>query len=164
MNSVPRFVLTLASGVWLVSALVTAAPSVRTTSQQAPDSAPPDPAVGLIAQMCNRCHDSERILAMRRTKMEWEDIINKMIEKGAAGSGRDFETVFDYLLLNHGRVFINDADPIEIMKTLGLSRKDADVVVAYRTAKGPFADVEALRKVPDIDLKILDAHIEAVAF
>ena len=57
-----------------------------------------DPAAGLFAQMCSKCHDAARITAMRRTSTEWEDVINKMIEKGATGTEKDFETVYDYLL------------------------------------------------------------------
>ena len=162
----PRcFVATVAACVALASMLVTASPAPRPQAQQASQgSADPHPAVALMEQMCNRCHDSARILATRRTSLEWEDIINKMIEKGAAGTGQEFETVFAYLLAHHGKIFINDANADEIVKVLELSRKDAEAIVAYRTTNGPFADAEAVRKVPDIDLKTLDAHIAAVAF
>ncbi len=173
MKNVPRLVLTAAAGVLLGSILVAADATGRTPQQATPPAAQPtpapepaaeDPAVPLMVQMCNRCHDAARILATRRTRTEWEDIINKMIERGATGSGREFETVFSYLLLNYGKIFVNDAVADEFMKVLGMSRKDADAIVAYRTANGAFADVEALRKVPGIDLKTLDAHLQAVAF
>ena len=65
--------------------------------------------------------------------MEWEDTINKMIERGATGSGKEFETVFEYLLANYGKIYINDAGADDIVKIVGLSRKDADAIVAYRT-------------------------------
>ena len=102
----PRcFVATVAACVALASMLVTASPAPRPQAQQASQgSADPHPAVALMEQMCNRCHDSARILATRRTSLEWEDIINKMIEKGAAGTGQEFETVFAYLLAHHGKI------------------------------------------------------------
>jgi competence ComEA-like helix-hairpin-helix protein len=47
---------------------------------------------------------------------------------------------------------------------LGVSAEQADAVVAYRTANGPFADIEAVKKVPGIDARKLDELAEAVAF
>jgi competence protein ComEA len=47
---------------------------------------------------------------------------------------------------------------------LGLSQKEAEAIVAYRATNGPFADLDAVKKVPDIDLKKLDEHKNAVAF
>ena len=56
------------------------------------------------------------------------------------------------------------ATPDEIATILGLSEKDAQAIVAYRKANGPFADFDAVKKVPDIDLKKLDEHKDAIAF
>ena len=87
-----------------------------------------------------------------------------MIEKGAAGSEEDFKRVFGFLRRHHGKVYINTATPDEITTTLGLSTKDADAIVAYRKANGSFKDLESVKKVPDVDLKTLEAHKDAVAF
>ncbi len=123
-----------------------------------------DPDVPLFTQTCGRCHDAARIVATRRTKAEWQDIVTKMIEKGAEGSGADFETVFGFLLRNYGEVFINTATPDEITVVVGLSKKDTDAILAFRSAHGAFADFEALKKVPDIDVKKLETRKDAVAF
>ena len=88
----------------------------------------------------------------------------EMIEKGATGSAKDFETVFSYLLRHYGKVFVNNAAPDEIMMVLGLSQKDADAIVSYRKSNGSFADFDAIKKVPDIDVKTLEQHKDAVAF
>ena len=87
-----------------------------------------------------------------------------MIEEGALGTEKDFQTVFEYLLLYYGRVYVNDARADDLAMTLGLSKKDAEAIVAFRTKNGPFADFDALRKVPEIDLKTLDQHKDAAAF
>jgi competence protein ComEA len=87
-----------------------------------------------------------------------------MIEKGATGSERDFEKVYEYLLRHYGVVSINLATTEDITTIVGLSKKDADAIVAYRKEKGPFADLEAVKKVPEIDVKKLDDHKEAVTF
>ena len=114
--------------------------------------------------MCGECHDGERIVSKRRTKADWQDVLRKMIEEGALGTEKDFQTVFEYLLLYYGRVYVNDARADDLAMTLGLSKKDAEAIVAFRTKNGPFADFDALRKVPEIDLKTLDQHKDAAAF
>jgi competence ComEA-like helix-hairpin-helix protein len=87
-----------------------------------------------------------------------------MIEKGASGTEKEFETVFEYLLRNYGRVYVNGAPADEIAAILGLSTKDAEAIVAFRKANGPFPDFDALKKVPAIDVKKLEEHKDAVAF
>jgi len=157
------FLAALAGCALVASTLIAAAPPGQGAAQ-APPAAADDPAAGVFAETCGKCHDAARIVAMRRTSAEWEEIIKKMIEKGAPGTEKDFETVFDYLLRHHGKVNINVAPPSEIVTILGLSEKDAKGIVSYRESKGPFADFEALKKVPEIDLKKLDERKDAVAF
>ena len=157
-----RRVFGIATGTMAVVTLIAAAPARQAASQQAPVA--DDPASGVFAETCAKCHDAARITAMRRTSAEWEDIIKKMIEKGAPGTEKDFETVYDYLLRNFGKVNINAAAPKEIVTILGLSEKDAQGIVAYRKTNGPFADFDAIKKVQEIDLKKLEEHKDAVAF
>ena len=157
--------ITALSAALLVFTVVAGA-SVGHTGVQQPSNGNPtdDPAHELFIQTCNRCHDAARITALRRTKTEWEEVINKMIERGATGSEEDFVTVFGYLRRHYGKVFINSATSDEITTTLRLSSKDADAVIAFRKANGNFQDFDAVKKVPDIDVKTLEEHKDAVAF
>jgi competence ComEA-like helix-hairpin-helix protein len=158
---------TLFFGILSVTLTVTvglrATPAGQATGPQPPAKIE-DPSTGLFVRMCNECHDAARIVSPRRTRADWEDILNKMIEKGASGSDADFENVFGYLQRNYGTVAVNRAPADEIAVVLSLSTKDAEAIVSFRKANGPFADFEALKKVPNIDLKKLDEHKEAVAF
>jgi competence protein ComEA len=156
--------LTVAAFGWFLSALPAASTVHQSTAQQPAASADTDPAHELFIQTCNRCHDAARITALRRTKTEWEEVIHKMIERGATGSEEDFVTVFGYLRRHFGKVYINSATSDEITTTLRLSSKDADAVIAFRKANGNFQDFDAVRKVPDIDVKTLEEHKDAVAF
>ena len=160
----PSHLVVTAAAILLASTLTTASPSGQSTAQQPAASADTDPAHDLFIQTCNRCHDAARITALRRTKTEWEEVINKMIERGATGSEEDFVTVFGYLRRQYGKVFINSATTDEITTTLRLSSKDADAVIAFRKANGNFQDFDAVKKVPDIDVKTLEEHKDAVAF
>ena len=160
----PSLSIGIAACALIASTLISAAPFSQSAAQQPPASAADDPAAELFSQMCSRCHDGARITAVRRTKSEWEEVLTKMIGMGATGSEEDFESVFGYLRRHYGKVYINTAPPDEITTSLGLATKDADAIVAYRKANGAFPDFDALKKVPDIDVKTLEAHRDAVAF
>jgi competence ComEA-like helix-hairpin-helix protein len=164
MNHTLSSVLVMATCVLVASTLLAAAPLDQTAAQQPSTATTEDPAAGLFTEMCSNCHDAARITAMRRTTAEWEDVLKKMIEKGAPGTEKDFETVYDYLLRNFGKVNINVAAASEIVTILGLSEKDAQSIVAYRKSNGPFLDFDAVKKVPGVDLKKLDEHKDAIAF
>src|SRR4029450_5681831 len=148
----------------LVFTISTAASFGPSGQQQSNGNPADDPAHELFIQTCNRCHDAARITALRRTKTEWEEVINKMIERGATGSEDDFMTVFGYLRRHYGKVYINTAPAEEITTTLGLTNKDADAIVTFRKANGNFVDLDAVKKVPNIDVKIIEDHKDAVAF
>ena len=155
---------TLGAALLTFTALTAASPGQAGSQQPTSGNPAEDPANDLFIQTCNRCHDAARITAIRRTKTEWEEVINKMIERGATGSEDDFMTVFGYLRRHYGKVYINTAAPEELTTSLGLTNKDAEAIVAFRKANGNFADLDSVKKVPNIDVKILDDHKDAVAF
>ncbi len=166
MQRAPAFSLGIAAFALVASTLIAAAPFNQTAAQQPSGGAPAtdDPDAAVFVQMCVKCHDAARITALRRSKVEWEEIINKMIERGATGTEKEFETVFGYLVRNFGKVNVNRAAADDIAMILSLSEKDAQAIVAYRNTNGSFADYDALKKVPDIDLKKLEEHKDAVTF
>lgn len=160
--------LVFAASVLLVSTLFVATgrthPAERPSSLPVVQTAADEAGATLLVSLCNKCHDSARIVEKRRTKADWQDTIVKMMEKGAAGESQEFETLFAYLCRRHGEVYINAATSDEIVSILSLSSKDADAIVAYRTAKGAFQNFDAITKVPGIDVKALEAHKDAVVF
>ena len=165
MKTFSSLLMTTLGGALLSFTALTAASPGRAGSQQPSSGSPAeDPANDLFIQTCNRCHDAARITALRRTKTEWEEVINKMIERGATGSEEDFVTVFGFLRRHYGKVYINTAPVEELTTTLGVTAKDADAIIAFRKANGNFADLDSVKKVPGLDLKILDNHKDAVAF
>src|SRR5690348_15411926 len=71
----------LAASALITATLVAAAPQQSGSSQSS--SRPEDPGAGVFNRLCSDCHDAERIVSRRRTSTDWEDVIQKMIEKGA---------------------------------------------------------------------------------
>ena len=140
--------------------LVAVVGAVVASSAQEPEDAP----AAAFRRVCSNCHDSERILATRRTRTQWEEIIEKMIDRGAEGTSEDFTTAEEYLLRVSGRVNVNRAQAKDIVAVLSVTQKDADAIIEYRKTNGEFKDFDALCKVPGIDLEKIKQGRDAVAF
>jgi competence ComEA-like helix-hairpin-helix protein len=132
-----------------------------TGSQQASG---PQSGEEVFLSRCSTCHAPERALVAPRTRKGWQNVLAEMVNNnGAQLETGEPETILAFLTERHGLVNVNDASSEEIV-AVGLSKKDADTIVSYRTEHGPFADFAALRKVPGLDLERLDAVRERVAF
>jgi len=155
----PSRTLRSLAAVFLVT-LVAAIGAVVASSAQEPEDAP----AAAFRRVCSSCHDSDRILATRRTRTQWEEIIEKMIDRGAEGTSEDFTTAEEYLLRVSGRVNVNRAQAKDIVSVLSVTQKDADAIMEYRKTNGEFKDFEALCKVPGIDLEKLKQGRDGIAF
>jgi competence ComEA-like helix-hairpin-helix protein len=149
---------TAAAALLILIAITAVASAAR--SQDHDDQA----TAGAFQRVCSSCHDSQRILATRRTRTQWEEIIGKMIERGALGTDEDFTAAEEYLMKVSGRVNVNRAAPADIAKVLGIPDKQASAIVDYRKANGDFADFDALCKVPGLDVDKLKTEQEAISF
>ena len=135
---------------------------VATGSQQQASSSQNGEEVFL--NRCSTCHATERALVAPRTRKGWEGILAEMVNNnGAQLEAGEPEAILAFLTERHGLVNVNDAKAEELV-ALGLAKKDADTIVSHRTDHGPFADFEALRKVPGLDVERLDAVRARVAF
>jgi competence ComEA-like helix-hairpin-helix protein len=149
---------------WAAVALAAGLFASVTASVAAGRQEPEDHAAVAFKRVCATCHDAERILSARRTRTQWEEVIDKMIERGAAGTDEDFAAAEQYLLRVSGRVNVNRALSTDIMDVLGLTQKDADAILEYRKSNGEFKDFDELCKVPGIDLEKLKQGRDAVSF
>lgn len=68
-------------------------------AQDLPDGAGKD----LVMNVCTVCHDLMRITSKRKTKEEWNDIVDQMATKGAKASDEQFDTIVNYLAKNFGK-------------------------------------------------------------
>jgi competence protein ComEA len=130
----------------------------------AQDPAAPFPQSDSFLKVCSSCHDAERILSNRRTRTQWQEVIEKMIERGAEGTDSDFTAVEEYLVQHFGRVNINKALPKDVATVLDLSPKEAEAIVEFRKANGDFADFDSLCKVPGIDVEKLKKARDGISF
>ena len=118
----------------------------------------------VVSEMCGtQCHGMESHDG-RRTVNEWNSVVAEMIDRGLAAPPKDLVIVRQYLKRFYGVVAVNTASAAELSAVLGLSAKDAQAVVDYRTARGKFADAAALKQVPEIDKTKIDEQPEALRF
>ena len=123
-----------------------------------------DAPAAAFRRVCSNCHDAERILATRRTRTQWEEVIEKMIDRGAEGTSDDFTTAEEYLMRVSGRVNVNRASSKDMVTVLSITQKDADAIAEYRKANGEFKDFDSLAKVPGIDIEKLNKGRDAISF
>ena len=147
------------------AAIVVAGLAVVGSAAMAPRAQEPeDIAANAFKRVCSTCHDADRVTATRRTRTQWEEVIEKMIERGAQGTPDDFTAAEDYLLRVSGRVNVNRAPSKDLVAVLGLTTKDADAIAEYRKANGEFKDFDELCKVPAIDTEKLKQERDAISF
>lgn len=152
----PRTFYLLPFTFFLFAAALVAVASAAQDQDDAPAAA--------FRRVCSNCHDAERILATRRTRTQWEEVIEKMIDRGAEGTSDDFTTAEEYLMRVSGRVNVNRAATKDMMTVLGITEKDANAIADYRKTNGEFKDFDALTKVPGIDLDKLNKGRDAISF
>ncbi|HEU0173278.1 MAG TPA: helix-hairpin-helix domain-containing protein [Blastocatellia bacterium] len=117
-----------------------------------------------LQKVCGACHALDRVTASRRSRAQWEETTDKMINLGAKGTEEEFVTILDYLVRQYGRVNVNTATADEIAEVVGLSAKEAEVIVKYRKEKGKFDSFEALSKAPGVAVEKLEKSRDAISF
>ncbi len=85
-----------------ILALAAAVVSLPARAQAPADPLPEAPGKALVASACTICHQVEVVTAQHHTAAEWEDIIGKMVDRGATLTDAEQDQVHDYLTKNFG--------------------------------------------------------------
>ena len=59
---------------------------------------PEAPQRNLVVRACAACHAPEMVVAKRHTPEEWDDIIAKMVDRGAVATDEEQQQILDYLV------------------------------------------------------------------
>jgi competence ComEA-like helix-hairpin-helix protein len=155
----PSGTMRAAAAIFVAGLTVATGAAIAASAQE-----PEDHPAAAYKRVCSSCHDADRILATRRTRTQWEEVIEKMIDRGAEGTAEDFTAAEEYLLRVSGRVNVNRSLSKDLVAVLGVTQKDADAITEYRKANGEFTDFDGLCKVPGIDTEKLKQVRDAVSF
>lgn len=113
----------------------------------------------------NECHGIDKVVGERKSKSQWAETMETMRTDGAKGSDEEFKAIVTYLTMRFGvPVKINTATARQIDDVLVLLDGQADAIVKYRDAHGPYAGWEDLLKVPGLDPKTLQEQKTNVVF
>lgn len=116
-------------------------------------------------KICSNCHGFEQVTSHKYPKKYWANVVDDMISRGADGSDAEQNAVISYLSRNFGKpVNINTSSAKEIEAGLSFTAADAQMLVGYRTDKGPFKTYEDLLKVPGLNAELLDEQKKNILF
>jgi competence ComEA-like helix-hairpin-helix protein len=148
-----------------LSIFMPAAMAIAGRAEAAQQETNGDKAAPVFQRVCSNCHPIARVTGARRSRQQWEEVIETMINsRNAKVTDEEFETILGYLAREFGRVNVNRAPADELSEALGLSESAATSIVAYRKEHGAFADFDALVKVPGLDREALEKKREAITF
>jgi cytochrome c5 len=91
----------LAAPIWAALALSLPA-QAQPPAQTSGDILPESPGKALVVSACTTCHQAEVVVAKRRTAAEWDEVIGKMVDRGATLSDAEQDQIYDYLVKNFG--------------------------------------------------------------
>lgn len=87
----------------LIAALLCAgAAASRATAEGPNDVLPEAPGKELVVRACTGCHQAPMIVAKHHTADEWDELIGKMVDRGATLTEAEQDQVFQYLVANFG--------------------------------------------------------------
>ena len=114
-------------------------------------------------RLCVNCHGAEH-LSGRRSRDQWVEVLDRMATMGAEMNDEEYEAVMRYLVATSGRVNVNRDPARDLSAVLYLSPADAERIVEYRKANGPFEDIDSLLKVPSLDVERVKQRLDAIVF
>lgn len=61
-----------------------------------------DPREATARKLCTQCHPFENVIAIRRTRAQWEATVENMVGRGARGTPAEMASVIDFLAEKYG--------------------------------------------------------------
>ena len=117
-----------------------------------------------VERVCSVCHDLDVATGTRRVRAEWRAMVNAMVNRGAIATDEEIAAIIEYLSTSVGMVNVNKAAAGEIEAVLAIASKEADEIVRHRAANGEFKDLDSLKKVPGVDMKVLEERKDRITF
>ncbi len=120
-------------------------------------------------KLCSHCHAPEVVMSVRQDRAGWAATLRKMAALGARGTPEEFGAALEYLATHFPadelpRLNVNTATAIDLESGLTLKRSQAAAIVAYRLEHGPFKSFDDLKKVPGLDVVMIEAKRERLVF
>jgi competence protein ComEA len=159
MNAPRMLIATAMVLVWTA-----AARSTLIAGPQKPGELPAGEGRDTVVTICGDCHDAQQMANSRRTRVEWQTLIEDMAARNNVASDEEKKIVLGYALRNFGKVNINSATADDIVAIVELPAAQATAIVDYRQKSGEFKTLDDLRQVPGIDFAKLQERKDRIGF
>jgi competence protein ComEA len=124
-----------------------------------------------LMRVCTACHDIEAIPRLHYSREGWANLVASMKDMGADATDAELTQIVNYLAKNFGKVQeaakktnVNSASAAELESGLGLTAKESELIVAYRTKNGKFKDVDSMLKVEGVDAAKIQSAKDKIEF
>lgn len=119
----------------------------------------------LVEAKCATCHTLVSTYRQRNSRDRWGAIVDDMVARGMEGTDEEIDIIIDYLARHYGvKVRVNAATADELVGGLGIRRSLALRIVSHREKQGSYKSAEDLKKVPNLDWKIIEPLIGQMSF
>ena len=132
---------------------------------------PPGEGRETVMRVCTACHDIEAVPRLHYSREGWANLVSSMKDMGADATDAELTQIVNYLAKNFGKVQeaakkinVNSATAKEIEATLGVSAKESELIVAYRTKNGNFKDLDSLLKIEGLDAGKIQSAKDKIDF
>jgi competence protein ComEA len=125
---------------------------------------PEGPGKKTVENSCGTCHDVDTATDQRRTKTEWQETVDAMVNRGARATDEEIKLIIEYLVKYFGMVNVNKATAKELENVLGISAREAQAIVQYHVNNGDFKELDDLKKVSGVDAKLIEERKDLVTF
>ena len=155
-----RQLLLPAVALWALAVHTT----VVSARAQKPGELPPGEGRETVVAICGDCHGPEMVASQRRSRVEWETLVEDMASRNGVASDDQKKVIATYAIHNFGKVNINIATADEVVDIVQLPAAQATAIVEYRTKSGEFKTLDDLRKVPGVDFAKIQERKDRIGF
>jgi competence protein ComEA len=146
----------------IVPAIVLSAALALVGMAQDAADLPEGPGKAAVVKFCDNCHGLEKFAAARKSKSDWDSVINQMTDEGLELTDDEYETVIGYLSKYLGKVNVNQATAAELAARLEISTSEAEAIVKFRERHGAFKEWREIAQVDGVDARKIEAKKDMI--
>jgi len=139
----------------------------QTPPARTPGQLPDGPGKSTYESVCSLCHPSSAPAGKQWTREQWDLKVIEMLQEEPDVTADERKQIVDYLtsvFKPGGRIYINLAGTKDLVRLLDIPLDEAERIVTQRREKGPFADVDAVKRVPGVTATKIDAKARELEF
>jgi hypothetical protein len=132
-----------------------------------PGQLPDGPGKSTYESVCSLCHPASAPAGKQWTREQWDLKVIEMLQEEPDVTADERKQIVDYLtsvFKPGGRIYINLAGTKDLVRLLDIPLDEAERIVTQRREKGPFADVDAVKRVPGVTATKIDAKARELEF